>query len=467
MTESEIISLNHISNIMNSLKILLEGYILYRFVKPFCDDKQSSVYAGGAAYVMAMALLYLLPWHFSILTAYGISILTALLILCLKEHGNIFKNIFLFVTFSALLLFAFSITDVIYDETYHYLTQTEYMLAHPGQWLLLYAGVRVFYLLLESFVLAVSIWIIIKNYVYKAEPVSARELPLLTAPSVMGMLGYAIMWDYRMDYIIEKENNSDTLDFLAVLYYTAAVISIVAVIVLYQKMKAGQEEKLQNELLAAQMGSIRQHIEKVEYLYQSIRSMKHDMTNHILTLEGLYAGNAKEEARAYTANLKSALSEITGGIKSGNPVTDVILQEVKNEAEKRNIQFHSDFYYPSDGGVNAFDISVILNNALQNALEHAEESEDPYISIHSYRRNNTYMIEAANSFNGALQWDAGSNLPVTSKGNGYGQDQFHGLGQAHGIGLANIRRIAGKYSGDIDIAVKDGEFRLTVMLMLS
>jgi len=474
MTESEIVSADHLSTIMNFLKILLEGYFLYRFAKPFCRHKKAAVSAGGIGYVLAMLFIYILPRHFNLLSAYGISIFTAFLLLCFIERGDFAKNIFLIVTYSALLLFAFSITDVIYDETYRYLTGTKYMLAHPDQWLLLYAGVWVLYLLLESFVLSVSIWFIIKNYIYKAEPVSVKELPLLTASSVMGMLGYAIMRDYRTNYIIENGQKSDTLDFLAFLYYTAAIISIVAVIVLYQNMKARQEEKLHNKLLAAQVESIRQHIEKVESLYQNIRSMKHDMANHILTLERLYEGNKTEEAHAYTANLRSALSEITGEIKSGNPVTDVILQEIKNEAEKRKIQFHSNFYYPPDGNVNAFDVSVILNNALQNALEHAGESENPYISILSYRRNNAYMIEVANSFDGMLQWDTKSDLPVTSKENGqahthgYGQAQTHDYGPAHthGFGLANIRRVAGKYAGDIDITCKDGEFRLTIMLML-
>lgn len=456
MAESEIY-VNHISNIMNSFKILLEGYFLYQFVKPFCNHKKSSVYAGGAIYVIAMVILYIVPWHLSIFAAYGISIFAAFLILCLKERGNFARNMFLLVTFSTLLLFAFSITDVVYDHLYDYLLGTEYMLAHPDQWLLLYVGMYVFYLLFESFLLSVSIWLIVKNYVYKAEHISVKELPLLTASSVMGLLGYKIIWYYRIDYILENEKLSDKIDLMAVLYYMAAIISIVAVIVLYQNMKAGQEEKLQNELLAVQVDSIKQHIKKVESLYQGIRSIKHDMANHIFTLERLYAGNKKEEAYAYTENLRNALSEITGGIKSGNPVTDVILQEVKYEVEKRNIQFHSDFYYPSDGDINAFDVSIILNNALQNALEHAGESGNPYISILSYRRNNAYMIEVANSFYGVLQWDTESNLPVTSK------EKENG----HGYGLANIRRIAGKYSGDIDIVLKDGEFRLTIMLMLA
>ncbi len=249
---------------------------------------------------------------------------------------------------------------------------------------------------------------------------------------------------------------------LVFLHFGTFIITIVVVTVLFQNIKARQEEKLQNELLAIQVDSTEKHIRQVESLYRNIRSIRHDMTNHILTLERLYAGNNAAEAVDYGKELKSALSPMTGEIKSGNPVTDVILQELKSEAEKRKIHFQSDFYYPTGTNINAFDVSVILNNALQNAMENAEKSETPYISILSYHRNNAYMIEVSNSFTGNLQWDEERGLPVTSKEKKDG----HGYGKVHGYGLANIRMVARKYSGDIAIDLKDGEFCLSIMLMM-
>ena len=180
------------------------------------------------------------------------------------------------------------------------------------------------------------------------------------------------------------------------------------------------------------------------------------MTNHILTLERLYEGNKAEEAKAYSTELTTELANMTGGIESGNPVTDVILQEFKKEAEESGISFHSEFHYPVDSNINAFDISVILNNALQNAIENTDKGKAEHISIVSFRRNNAYIIEVCNSFTGSLQWDVESGLPSTSKEKAEG----------HGYGLPNIRRVAGKYAGDIDIALRDGEFCVCVMLMI-
>ena len=44
----------------------------------------------------------------------------------------------------------------------------------------------------------------------------------------------------------------------------------------------------------------------------------------------------------------------------------MILMEKLREAKEKQIRFISDFHYPGDTKLNAFDLSVILNNALDN-----------------------------------------------------------------------------------------------------
>lgn len=104
---------------------------------------------------------------------------------------------------------------------------------------------------------------------------------------------------------------------------------------------------------------------------------------------------------------------------------------------------------------DAFDVSVILNNALQNAIENVESEEQPYISVLSYQKKHAWILEIRNPFNGELCWDAENALPLASKEKA----------DSHGYGLVNIRRIAGKYFGDLDVVCHDGEFCLSVLLM--
>lgn len=426
-------------------ELFIAGYCFGRFCRPFM--KHSRVV--GAAYSLTMLVLYIIPPIVTVFFAFLIGAIIAFLVMCCIDRGNYVQKVFLTVTFFALREFSADMAEILYDRLYYYMEKL--LPVYPDMSLAIYAGVCAFYLLLEFLFIYVSIQCILKKYFCRFG-MSVKELLVLVIPSVMGVAGHEIIGWYRSFYISEIKNTSGIYDMLSLFYHLAAIVTMIVVIVLYQSIKEVQEEKLQSELLAAQIDSTERHIRQVESLYQDIRSMKHDMTNHILTLERLYAGGRPEEANAYSKSLKTALLEVSGEIKSGNPVTDAILQEWKKEAESKNICFHTDFYYPGNVGIHAFDISVILNNALQNAVENAGNGE---VSIVSYHRNNAYMIEISNSFDGRIKWDEGCGLPRTSKD-----------GDGHGYGLVNIRRVARKYSGDISIDVTQGRFLLCVMLMM-
>ena len=416
------------------------------------EKKRGACYAA-AIYFLTMLLIYMIPLY-DAYAMFLIGILVAFSAICWVDRRNYRQKLFLVVTFFSLNWFAVAMADILYDGLYEFAGNTKYMQNHPHLWLALYAAVRVFYLVVEFALTAVGIWFILKVYANKHAEMDRKELVMLALPSLMGMVGFEIVRYYRTFYILKTLKIKNDYDALALFFYAVAIITVIVVIVLYQDIKRKQEENLQSELLQSQIDSIQHHMEQVEELYRDIRSARHDMTNHVLTLESLYAGKQTAEAKSYSDALKTELAAMTGEIKSGNPVTDVILQERKKEAQKKGISFYPEFYYPADMGINAFDVSVILHNALQNAIENTQR--DGHISVASYRRKNAYMIEVSNTFAGELHWDAQSGLPLTTKINKEG----------HGYGLSNIRRVAGKYAGDIDVEHKDGEFRLCVMLMM-
>lgn len=435
------------------------GYILSRFTKPFIENKRGSA-CIGIAYFATMLLLYLVPIEINVFAVYSLGILSAYLVMCRIDRRNYKQKTFLAATFFSLRWLSAYMTRILTNSVYNIKAVSDAYYIPEKQLLakiLIFGGVELLDRVISLALLGISAGYIVKTYVYKREDMSRKEMFMLIVPSITGMTGYGILIRYQTSSGMSwMEPIYGLYNGLAFLHFGISILTIVVMTVLFQNIKVRQEEKLQNELLATQIDSIERHIRQVESLYQNIRSIRHDMTNHILTLERLYAGNNVAEAMDYGEELKSALSQIAGEIKSGNPVTDVILQELKNEAEKRKIRYQSDFYYPTGTNINAFDVSVILNNALQNAMENARKSEAPYISVLSYHRNHAYMIEIINSFTGNLQWDEERGLPVTSK------EKTEG----HGYGLSNIRMVARKYAGDIAIDVKDHEFHLSIMLMM-
>ena len=189
--------------------------------------------------------------------------------------------------------------------------------------------------------------------------------------------------------------------------------------------------------------------------------MKHDMKNYIADIDALMKTgtqnqSGQEALRQYLDSLQTAVEQLDMKHNTGNPVTDVILQRYMRLCQENAIDFKADFIFPADMNIDAFDISIIINNALDNALEACKRQENgsKYIKLTAYRKENMFFIIVKNSFDGRLSQDGTSGRLCTSK-----QDSKN-----HGLGLRNIEVCAEKYYGRTESLVEDKEFELAVML---
>ena len=190
--------------------------------------------------------------------------------------------------------------------------------------------------------------------------------------------------------------------------------------------------------------------------------MKHEMKNHLTNIKGLAGSGSYEEMEQYIARMDESMDAFEMSVRTGNAVTDVIVNDKQKAAEKLGIRFRTDFVYPASDRYNAYDIAIIVNNLLQNALEACGRmtSGERYISLSGRRKNRFFLISVKNSFEGEVVFDKSTNLPVSTKA----PDVPGGPAPLHGIGLSNVRREAAKYLGNVDIKVRKNEFSVTVLL---
>lgn len=437
------------------INYLLEGWLFYWFVKPFMKKK---AYYVGIAYSVVMLVFFCIPQEITYPNLQGA--LVAWIMMCLLEKKKIKQKVFLAISMYLFRWVVYGVTLVLRDIMFALFIETPYMLSHPIEQVVMYAIVELVYFGIALASMYLVIKLIHKVYVNKKEDITEKELLLLFATIFSVMLGYFSFNFFSNVYIKDMQiyiwNVHPEYTLLRVLYQIVSFVAILIAIVIYQKLKANQREEKENVLLEEQIANIKQHISEVEKLYEDIRALKHDMGNHISVLENLFLKNEIEELEKYMAQLKDSLRESVAEIKTGNPVTDMILNQKKKEADEKGIQFESKFVYPIDTNINAFDVSVILNNAIENAFEGVSTCENPYVSILSYRKKNAYMLEITNCISRNVQIDIETGLPETSK-----KDKLN-----HGYGLINIRKVAQKYYGDIDIIQKEREFTLMVMLMI-
>ena len=436
--------------------LMITGIYFGKFVCPYIKKKKGAV-AVSIVYITIMLVLYMIPPQIDNFSAYLIGVMAAFLAMYVEDRRNIYQKIFLAITFFSIrwltVAMAARLDDLVTKALVFRNMSAEKVWLQYG----LYVGTRVLDIVLCIAFIAVAIGLINKAYIYKKDEMSVKEMVMLIIPSLVGVTGYGILQYYLMIYERDTGKNLiDTYGFygaLSFLHYLISIVAILVVIVMFQNWKEMQEEQRGQELVLNQISDMKKHIEEVEKLYQDIRSMRHDMGNHIQTLEHLVAHNNMDDATEYLEHLKNEWDEVSPEIKTGSPVIDVILMEKLREAKERQIRFLSDFHYPHNTKLNAFDLSVIMNNALNNCMENVS-GDDPYISISSFRKNSIFMITIKNSFWGQLNF-GDSDLPETTKS-----------GREHGMGLNNIRRVARMYMGDISLEQGNEEVILSIMMQV-
>lgn len=436
--------------------LMITGIYFGKFVCPYIKKKKGAV-AVSIVYITIMLVLYMIPPQIDNFSAYLIGVIAAFLAMYVEDRRNIYQKIFLAITFFSIrwltVAMAARLDDLVTKALVFRNMSAEKVWLQYG----LYVGTRVLDIVLCIAFIAVAIGLINKAYIYKKDEMSVKEMVMLIIPSLVGVTGYGILQYYLMIYERDTGKNLiDTYGFygaLSFLHYLISIVAILVVIVMFQNWKEMQEEQRGQELVLNQISDMKKHIEEVEKLYRDIRSMRHDMGNHIQTLEHLVAHNNMDDATEYLEHLKNEWDEVSPEIKTGSPVIDVILMEKLREAKERQIRFLSDFHYPHNTKLNAFDLSVIMNNALNNCMENVS-GDDPYISISSFRKNSIFMITIKNSFGGQLNF-GDSDLPETTKS-----------GREHGMGLNNIRRVARMYMGDISLEQGNEEVILSIMMQV-
>ena len=192
--------------------------------------------------------------------------------------------------------------------------------------------------------------------------------------------------------------------------------------------------------LERQTEDMRRYMEQIEETYETMRAMRHDMGNHMAVIQGLTENADKEAVKEYIGTWKKNLDNVNNSIKTGNPFTDAAISGFADRFFETGILFEQSFVYPEQLRIDPFDMCVVLSNALQNALEASMNVRDPAVSLTSVVRGNTFILNVKNRINKRVSDITEEGIPYSSKKE-----------DGHGYGLKNIRNIAHKYNGEIEI----------------
>ncbi|GAA0738488.1 sensor histidine kinase [Clostridium oceanicum] len=238
----------------------------------------------------------------------------------------------------------------------------------------------------------------------------------------------------------------------------ALLISILMISYTFNKMLQCEKEEKKNLLMGQQLKLQFKHTKDVEELYNNIKTVKHDMNNHLCCLKNLVNTNNIEEMKKYLGNINKTITKLDFQIKTGNCISDAVINEKFNIAKSKKINFECDFIMPKETLLAPIDTCVILSNALDNAIESCTRIVNSNIPksilVKSYIRDMYLIIEISNTTIDKLQYN--KNKIISKK-----SDKAN-----HGIGICNIKSTVKKYNGVVDILEEKNKFTINIMIKI-
>lgn len=212
--------------------------------------------------------------------------------------------------------------------------------------------------------------------------------------------------------------------------------------------------KLIDKRIAGYQGNLLEtHYAEVENMYRQIRGWRHDYRNHIQVLKSFAEMGDLEALQKYLEELDEDLNTVDTVIKTGNQMTDVILNSKISLARSKKIQVTADASVPAALTTAEIDLCIIIGNLFDNAIEASMElpEEERMIRVYMDMKNTQLYMSFTNRTAGKkLKKERGRF--VSSKGAG------------HGYGLVRIDAIVERYQGYLSRNSEEGAFTTEILL---
>ncbi len=158
-----------------------------------------------------------------------------------------------------------------------------------------------------------------------------------------------------------------------------------ALVIRKVKMKEVMMEKRRAHLVL-------EHNEIIFSKYERINEMAHDVKNHISSIKGLIELEQNQAALDYIDVMYDDLGKLSNTIVTGNQLMDVILNEKLNVIKKSDIQFDYKIERVNLSFISDKDLTILLTNLLDNAIESCHQSQNKEIEFQVYTFNESYVI---------------------------------------------------------------------------
>ena len=214
--------------------------------------------------------------------------------------------------------------------------------------------------------------------------------------------------------------------------------------------------------MEAEIAKLKQEqAEITERDYQALRrtyadnaKLYHDLHNHIEAIyQCLIQGDTKEAVR-YCQELRTPVRQISQTVWTGDKALDYLISSKIALAGQEQIKTKVNIEYPHNTNIRSVDLTTILGNLLDNALEAAKAAPESlrFLNLTIRRINAMLIIKVENGY---------GNTPIQENGKLLTSKKDKAF---HGWGLKSVQTAADRYDGTIRTDYKDHVFQSVVTL---
>lgn len=297
-----------------------------------------------------------------------------------------------------------------------------------------------------ALLLSIFCYYIVKRYFRYGEIAQSQYILMILIPVVMIVLVDTYISSTIYGNTIIMENNGAILNtnhYQMFIIQLLGIASLFCIMYAYRKSLEGFQLHIELSLLEQKNNCLYQYVEEAKVRYEKTVSFRHDIKNHIKVVKELLQKNQLEQALNYMKEMESITTNLSFPCNTNNPVLDILLGNKLGIAKNNHINISCLLYLPYPCSISDIDFCIILSNALDNAIDACKtlDNTKKYIRITGNMQGDFILLEIQNSIEG--------NFILQE-----------------GIGLKNIRAVAEKYNGTMNIKIQEKEFSLSILLII-
>ena len=421
--------------ILDIVSTIGEGFCLYVISRCLCKEPRFQSKINKFIPMIAdIVLIYALTW-FTELGAWKIPLIfvfaVAILKICYKD--SIFQDITVAEIWFVSVVY---LTEIICFGIGNWVYGNEQIVLVDGQpftrWEIYTIGI------VARFLVIGVVYLLLKNFKYKMQ---MKDSIILTAVFLI-----AFVISFLSAFSILNLGKASDLT----LYISSGILAAIFMIIfMYSKnilyLRAQeQRDKVQIAQLQQQYAYYQDKLKDEE----RIRSIYHDMKNHLLVLEN---SQGTEATRQMAQELRSQIADYENYIHTGNSFLDIIIRDKAEKAREKHIDFSAFIDFSGVDFIEPLDISTLFGNGIDNAIEASEKlpEDQRVILVKAGQVQNFVSILIENNCSSEEHADG-----HTTKA-----DKF-----LHGFGISNMKKAAEKYSGTCTTTQANGKFALKILL---